>query len=195
MGWTPRRCSDPVQRPSISGTPTPRVWPTPSSFGAQPAGCRWQANSASTGKSRQPPAARLPPDPPPRRRERFQISGIWCLVSGREVVDHRGPPPRRDAARRCFQCRGTVWILGGPSEQRVPWYQFIAAPWKRPRGITEDNMLRLRRCGLVGVLVVVVTVVSGGTALAAAGDINTIAGTGTAGFSGDGAAAVGAQLS
>src|SRR3990172_1214969 len=186
MGWTPLRCSDPRRRPSISGTPTPKATPTPSSFGAQPAGCRWQANSASTGKK---------PLPATRRRERLQISGIWCLVSGREVVDHRGPPPRRDAARRCFQCRGTVWILGGPSEQRVPWYQFIAAPWKRPRGITEDNMLRLRRCGLVGVLVVVVTVVSGGTALAAAGDINTIAGTGTAGFSGDGAAAVGAQLS
>src|SRR3990172_6581067 len=56
-------------------------------------------------------------------------------------------------------------------------------------------MLRIRRCGLVGVLVVVVTVVLGGTALAAAGDISTIAGTGTAGFSGDGLAAVGAQLS
>src|SRR3989304_775758 len=56
-------------------------------------------------------------------------------------------------------------------------------------------MLWIRRSGLVGVLVVVVTVVLGGTALAAAGDISTIAGTGTAGFSGDGLAAVGAQLS
>src|SRR3990172_5107629 len=55
-------------------------------------------------------------------------------------------------------------------------------------------MLRIRRCGLVGVLVVVVTVVLGGTALAVAGDISTIAGNGTNGFSGDGAAATSAQL-
>src|SRR3990172_1575272 len=55
-------------------------------------------------------------------------------------------------------------------------------------------MLQVRRCGLVGVVVLVVTVVWGGTALAAAGDINTIACTGTGGFSGDGAAATSAQL-
>ncbi|HLE39501.1 MAG TPA: NHL repeat-containing protein, partial [Acidimicrobiia bacterium] len=55
-------------------------------------------------------------------------------------------------------------------------------------------MLQVRRCGLVGVLVLVAAVVLGGTAFAAAGDISTIAGTGTFGFSGDGAAAVGAQL-
>src|SRR3990172_8499243 len=55
-------------------------------------------------------------------------------------------------------------------------------------------MLRIRRFGLVGVLVVVVTVVLGGTAFAAAGVISTIAGTGTGGFSGDGAAATSAQL-
>jgi len=55
-------------------------------------------------------------------------------------------------------------------------------------------LLRIRRCGLVGALVVVVTMVLGGTAFAVAGDISTIAGTGTSGFSGDGLAAVGAQL-
>src|SRR3990172_4151256 len=55
-------------------------------------------------------------------------------------------------------------------------------------------MLQVRRCGLVGVVVLVVTVVSGGTAFAAAGDISTFAGTGTGGFSGDGAAATSAQL-
>jgi len=56
-------------------------------------------------------------------------------------------------------------------------------------------MLRVRRCGLVGVVVVlVVTMVLGGTALAATGDITTIAGTGTSGFSGDGAAATSAQV-
>ncbi|HLE38189.1 MAG TPA: HYR domain-containing protein, partial [Acidimicrobiia bacterium] len=54
-------------------------------------------------------------------------------------------------------------------------------------------MLRIRRSGLVGVVVLVVTVVLGGMAFAAVGDISTIAGT-TAGFSGDGAAATGAQL-
>src|SRR3990170_4317252 len=56
-------------------------------------------------------------------------------------------------------------------------------------------MLQVRRSGLVGVVVVLVaTVVLGGTAFAAAGDISTIAGTGTGGFSGDGAAATSAQL-
>src|SRR3990170_2937888 len=55
-------------------------------------------------------------------------------------------------------------------------------------------MLQVRRSGLVGVLIVVVTMVLGETALAAAGDISTIAGTGVGGFSGDGAAATGAQL-
>ncbi|HLE38105.1 MAG TPA: hypothetical protein VJA44_00430, partial [Acidimicrobiia bacterium] len=55
-------------------------------------------------------------------------------------------------------------------------------------------MLQVRRCGLVGVVVLVVTMVLGGTAFAAAGDISTIAGTGTFGFSGDGAAATSAQL-
>src|SRR3990172_178511 len=55
-------------------------------------------------------------------------------------------------------------------------------------------MLRIRRCGLVGVVVGVVRRVLGGTALAAAGDISTIAGNGTNGFSGDGAAATSAQL-
>jgi len=55
-------------------------------------------------------------------------------------------------------------------------------------------MLQVRRCGLVGVLVLVAAVVLGGTAFAAAGDISTIAGTGTGGFSGDGAAATSAQL-
>src|SRR3990172_5145345 len=55
-------------------------------------------------------------------------------------------------------------------------------------------MLRIRRFGLVGVLVVVVTVVLGGTAFAAAGVISAIAGPGTGGFSGDGAAATSAQL-
>src|SRR3990172_1309786 len=55
-------------------------------------------------------------------------------------------------------------------------------------------MLQVRRSGLVGVLIVVVTMVLGETALAAAGDISTIAGTGVGGFSGDGGAATGAQL-
>ena len=55
-------------------------------------------------------------------------------------------------------------------------------------------MLRIRRFGLVGVLVLVATVVSGGIAFAAPGDISTIAGTGTAGFSGDGLAATSAKL-
>ena len=55
-------------------------------------------------------------------------------------------------------------------------------------------MLRIR-LGLVGVLVLGLTVVSEGIALAAPGDINTIAGTGAPGFNGDGIAATSAQLS
>jgi len=55
-------------------------------------------------------------------------------------------------------------------------------------------MLRVRRFRLVMVLVLVLTVVSGGIALAAPGDINTIAGTGIGGFNGNGIAAISAQL-
>jgi len=55
-------------------------------------------------------------------------------------------------------------------------------------------VLRVRRFGLVGVLVLGLTVVSGGVALAAPGDISTIAGTGTGGYNGDGIAATSAKL-
>ncbi|MFH1104211.1 MAG: hypothetical protein V1757_04625, partial [Actinomycetota bacterium] len=62
--------------------------------------------------------------------------------------------------------------------------------WSSYRG---GNVLRIR-LGLVGVLVLGLTVVSGGVALAAPGDISTVAGTGTGGYNGDGIAATSAKL-